>query len=576
MASLLVLIALAWCAAGDLWTPAAWQRPARYIESDEYNDVLSTYATMKAVAEGDYLPLAWKNISALGAPHTANWNDWPSIEELPMFFFGMLGKAFGLFAGLHLSLLLGHVLAALTFYLVARCSDCNRTWSLVGGWAYGLAPFLFAQSPHHITVAYAWHIPLFLLVWRWVATEPGLAPRTPRFWWAVGIGFLAGLQNVYYTNILCQLTLLGALALFYRNRSWRALFSAGAVVAAAAFAFTLMNLDTWTYRLEYGPNTRAVVREPKWLEIYGLKLVDLVVPPMTHRGQSFADFATTHHNASRLDETVFYTDEGSYLGIVGLASLTLLAAASVLAVLRRRANDVPREAWQALWIVLFFLSGGLNPIVGSLGFTLFRSGCRYSVVLLAIALLYAAQRLSGWETRLVTQSPNHRARWFFGAAAAASALLIFWDQTPRPPTPATVATITQQVESDRKFVAAMENALPRGAMVFQLPIMEYPESPMSHMPPYDHFRPYLYSKTLRFSFGSVKGRDKWQQELDAMTPSQRIEKIKSLGFSAIYLNRNAFSDRGNILEDLLKRLGYERPPIQSERGDLACFVLQRD
>ena len=38
---------------------------------------------------------------------------------------------------------------------------------------------------------------------------------------------------------------------------------------------------------------------------------------------------------------------------------------------------------------------------------------------------------------------------------------------------------------------------------------------------YDHFRPYLYSRSLRFSFGSMKGRDreKWQQQL-MQTPAR--------------------------------------------------------
>jgi hypothetical protein len=443
--------------------------------------------------------------------------------------------------------------------------------------AFGIAPYAFAQSPHHITCEYAWHIPLFLLVWKWVATERGIAPGTPRFWWAVGIGFLTGLQNVYYTNILCQLTLLGAAVAYCRGRSKPALLSACAVVAAAACAFALTNVDTWSYRFVHGPNAGVLVREYKWLEIYGLKLVDMVVPPVTHRSPTLAHFAAAHRAAAPLK------DEGSYLGIVGLAALALLVGRAVSGVVRRRQSAVPMEAWQVLWILLCFSTGGLNAILGSLGFTLFRTGCRYSVVILAIVLLYAARRVTALQTQMEElqmeeERRNGTTRVLFQAGAAALCLLVFWDQVPRSPTAEQTATIARQVEADREFVAKMEEALPREAMVFQLPIMEFPEGPVAGVPPYDHFRPYLYSKSLRFSFGSAKGRnrEKWQQQVSQMPIDKALKEIKDRGFAAIYVNRNGFPDRGKSIEDALLEMGYRKPPLSNGSGDLACILLQKE
>jgi phosphoglycerol transferase len=133
-------------------------------------------------------------------------------------------------------------------------------------------------------------------------------------------------------------------------------------------------------------------------------------------------------------------------------------------------------------------------------------------------------------------------------------------------------------------------------MVFQMPVMEFPESPAPGVPPYDHFRPYLYSKNLRYSFGSMKGRDreKWQPELQAKffegaTVDQQagmirvnpgnaraaIAELERLGFSAIYINRNGFPDRGKGIEEALLDMGYTKPPIRNTTGDLACLVLQK-
>ena len=591
LALLLAIVALAWCAGNDRWSPASWAVPTAYLEPDK-GDVVHALAMMKAVGDGEFVPLAWKKVDALGAPNTANWNDWPLVEELLVTFYGLLGRLFGLFGGLNMGTIIAHLSAAAAFYVVARWEDCDLPWSFVAALSYGLAPFIFAQSPFHITTEYVWHVPLFLPVWRWVSTNPGLTFGTSRWWKACGVGFLTGLQNPYFTNILCQLTLLGGIVQYIRNRSRPALLVALAVIGAAAIAFTLMNIDTWTYKLVHGPNEGALVREYKWLEIYGLKIKDLCIPPVAHRSDIFATFSKAHRQAAPL------LDEGaSYQGIIGLACLAWLVATSVRAMIDRRERDVPMEAWWVLWIVLMFTTGGLNAIIGAFGFTMFRGGCRYSIVILAITLLWAARRLSALQAASEAAHPDATAKRLWTASAVAACLVILWDQVPRAPTADETATIVRQVEADREFTKRMEAALPEAAMVFQLPVMEFPESPIPGVPPYDHFRPYLYSKKLRYSFGSMKGRDreKWQPALqglmfegatlnqqaqridfNATNFSRAIDELKKIGFSAIYVNRNGFPDRAKGLEEALLDLGYSKPPIRNATGDLVCIVLEKD
>ena len=182
-------------------------------------------------------------------------------------------------------------------------------------------------------------------------------------------------------------------------------------------------------------------------------------------------------------------------------------------------------------------------------------------------------------------------------AAIAAGLVILWDQVPQAPKPEFTALVARQVEADRTFVTQMEAALPAGAMVFQLPIMEYPEAPLPGVPPYDHFRPYLYSKQLRFSFGSMKGRprEQWQQAvqkqmLNGASLNQQtqqiqfnqnsvgaaVDEMRKKGFAAIYVNRNGFPDRGKGLEKSLLELGYLKPPIDSAAGDLVCIPLEKN
>ena len=594
VAALLGLVLIAWCAANGIRWPGDLARPAAYLEDPNKSDIIAVYAGLEAGAAGEASPFFWKRISRLNAPFEANWTDWPTLDELHGAVLVVCARLFGVFAGLNISLLLGHLLAAGTFYFVARRSGANLLWSFVGGLAYGLAPFIFAQSPHHSAVAWAWHVPLFTLVWRWVATDPGLDRGTPRFRQALGIGLLTGLLNVYYTNILCQITLVGAALRYLRTRARPAFFAALAVTGAAAIGFAVSNLDTWTYKAVHGPNERVLVREYKWLEIYGLKIKDLFIPPVTHRSEMLANFSKAHRQAAPLlDE-----DGASYQGIVGLACLIWLAGTAISRMINGREKDVPMEAWQVLWIVLMFTTGGLNAIIAALtGFTMFRGGCRYSIVILAITLLWAARRLTAMQAEADRTKPVGATDWRRLAAAAFACAVIFWDQVPRSPTDEETATIARQVDADREFTEKMEATLPDGAMVFQLPVMEFPESPIPGVPPYDHFRPYLFSNHLRFSFGTHKGREreKWQPAVQGkffegaaldqqagmirVNPANAqlaVDELKRLGFAAIYVNRNGFPDRGKGIEEALLELGYTKPPIRNATGDLACIVLQKD
>ncbi len=584
---------LAWCTANDMWSMAAWSLPTIYLDP-VYSDFIGTCSYLKAMATGDFLPFGWKLLPDIGAPQGANWTTIPTPDELLLGFFGLLAKIFGLFTGFNIGVLLGHLTAATAFYFVARTEGASNPWAGVGALAFGLAPYLFAESPHHVNCLYAWHIPLFVPVWRWLATEHGAPFRSRRFWLAIGVGVLTGLQNPYYTFVFCQLTLLGAAFVAWRTRSAAALVPALAVIGAAAIAFAVSNLDTFTYRLFRDVANAPFItqREYRWMDIYGFKLVDLFVPYIRHHSDTLAKFGLAHRQASVLND-----EEGcAYLGMIGIACLLWLVAVSIRAMAERRELAVPLAAWQVLWIVIMFNTGGLNSIIAAFtGFTLFRTACRYSIVVLAIVLLWAARRLTAWQQDAKKGLPSDTLQIATSTAAAGLCLLVLWDQVPRAPAPEQVATIARQVAADRDFVAAMESALPAKAMVFQLPVMD--GSPLPGVPSSDHYRPYLYSHGLRFTMGATKGSESevWQQAvqkqlLAGATLNQQtqqiqfnqnsvaaaVDEMRKRGFEAIYVNRNGFPDRGKGLEKSLLELGYLKPPIDSAAGDLVCIPLEKN
>ncbi len=204
-------------------------------------------------------------------------------------------------------------------------------------------------------------------------------------------------------------------------------------------------------------------------------------------------------------------------------------------------------------------------MMGVLKFEMFRSTTRYCIVLLCLALLFAVRRLS-----LISRRWSPVLAYVVPFAIAAAGL---WEFLP-PTAGEDMLTTQTVVDSDRTFAQEMEAALPKGGMVFQLPVMDYPESP-SLLPAYDHFRPFLYTKDLHYSFGSDKGRvrDAWQRVVAGLTPAGQIAALESYGFSGIYINGEAYPDGGDSIIEQFKAAG-RTDILVSPRRDLFCVVLQ--
>jgi hypothetical protein len=556
---LAILTALIWCAVYNRWTTESWQTPLTYRADPAQGDVLHILARIRAARDGHHWPFLFTNVPELGAPYAANWDDYP-MSEKPLFCLaGLLAKIFGLFAGANLTVMLGQMLAAVSFYAACRILNYSWVWSCAGAMVFALSRFAFAQGLYHLTILYYWHVPLCLVVCGWLLR--GEEIRGGRFIFALAVAFVTGVQHVYYANLFAQFVLFGGLVQGWQ-RGWRAAGPAAAIVGVTALGFLMMETNTFLYQLVNGESFEAFDRSYKWLEIYGLKLVDLVIPPPDHPFPPFAAWGVAH-----LKEIVLSPGElppSGYIGLIGLGALGWLVAASFRRVLNR--SLPPLETFLVLWIILYATVGGVNGVIGTLGFHLFRATTRYSIFILCIVLMYAIGRLSAlnWKRPAVPC-----------VFAVLIVLAVWWDQAPPAVSAQDLDATAQAVASDRHFTQAMEAALPSHAMIFQLPLMEYPETSVPGVGAYDHFRPYLYSHDLRMSFGSEKGRpqESWQRQLAQMPLKGAVDMLESYGFAGIYVNREGFPDKGAGLIKALAALGYKNV-IESDQHDLFCVLIQ--
>jgi phosphoglycerol transferase len=560
-AALAVIVIGVWCSIYGRWSAAAWNVPIEYGIDANRSDVLSNFAGFKAAEDGTFWPIIFHNVPQLGAPYAANWNDYPVTEDFLIWGTGVLGKIIGLFAASNFLIMLLQVLAALAFYYAARRMKCDWRWSFVGALLFGLAPYGFAHSLHHFVITAYWHMALGLLVCYWVSNGNGLKIGSRDYWIAIGIAVITGWQNVYYTSMFVQMVGIGLIIQWVRH-GWRAAIPAFSIGCAAFAAFMVMNLDTIGFALLHGANPSAATRVYRWLEYYGFKLVDCFVPFPNHKIPTLANIGRTFYSSTILPAE---DPPACYFGIVGIAAFLWMAVVTVRNAIGSERKKIPLEAVLTLWIFFYATVGGINGIIGVVGFQMFRSTTRYCIVLLCIALMFAVRRLSLLSKRWPTPLPL--------LVPALVGVIGVWEFLP-PTAGEDIGIISQWVNSDRTFAQEMERELPKGGMVFQLPVMDFPESPIPGVFPYEHFRPYLYTKDLRYSFGSDKGRvqDAWQRVIVGMPAAEQIATLESYGFSGIYINTAGYSDRGEGLLNQYKQAGRD-VVIASPLKDLYCVVL---
>jgi hypothetical protein len=527
--ALCAFLACLWCFVYGRTTLEAWRTPIHYG-----GDTVSFLAYLKAARDGHVVPVAETVVPDLNAPYEANWNDYPRPQKAFFWLGGKLARVVGLFPAANLLLLLAHLLAGLAFYGVARYLRCQAGWAAALAVAFAASPYIWYRSLSHLALSLYWHIPLDILVLGWCFRRHGLPLRSRRFAFALAVALAAALFNVYYAAMFVQLLVLSALAQIARGAGRRA--AAPLVLASALVGlFALESLGTLLYPLEHGQNLAALHRTYGDLERYALKPIELVLPLPGHGLWRYGNLAGGYWDNAR-------GELGSaYLGLAGMAGLACLVSGPLAALVRGRRAFIPPALGAVVWILAFSVAGGVNGVLGSLGVMLFRGTNRYSIWLAALALLFLAGRLSraAWNGRV----PVLVAPAFF-------VVLVLADQAPGLLQPGSLRDQTQAMERDRAFAERIEASLPGRPMVFMLPLLDFPEGgSIRQMGDYEHFRSYLFTSRVRYSYGTDKGRsrEEWQRRVEAMLPAKMVDRLEGYGFSGIVVDRRAYPDGGHSL-----------------------------
>jgi len=490
---------------------------------------------------GENNPLSLRSFHQLNAPFVGSWCDYP-FEKILSWSAGIFSRWMGLAQGSNFVVLLLQVLAGLSFYGCGRALRTlgeNRSLLVACAILFGLSPYAFLQNLQHLTLTACWHLPLLILTLIWFGW-PERVNLTSRNGLILGCAsaFIAGNLNPYYLGpFLILLSMLVLSAVIDKNRSKIRVYVA--IVGSAVTGFLLQNFDTLIYVLQHGRNHEAVSRDLWWMVKFGLYLPDLIFP-RAHQNDLINKLSWSLYH-SHVPPQLWGESQTVYIGMVAGGALIFLLVSGVACIGAGKFEKISPFFWLSLALLFFSMAGGLNYLMGAFGFMLLRATDRSSILLACMALYFLCEVWPPKISRL----------WTLGVAVL-FVIVGVWDQLPRYPVweEAIRQRSWKDYQMDQQFFGTLEKTLPKGAMVFELPVKDYPEmGPIREMGDYEHFRPVIHTTDLRVSYGTIKGRGDtdWQKEAVAKSPEALLAKLESYGFAAILINRRAYEDGGALL-----------------------------
>jgi hypothetical protein len=552
MVAVLVSMICCWVYRGDL----SQGHPIVYN-----HDGLAALARVRAYQQGETSLISPQYVSRLNAPFYASWSDYPS-DKLTFYTAGILSKWFGIANGSTLCVVLVQIVCALCFLAATRLIGALRTPSVVCSILFGIAPYAFFRNLNHLNLLFYGLLPLQTVVLVFLMRHDLRIKSRYGCGLLLVVSFVAGLFNAYYLFWYLGFLLIAALSnLVCKN--WQFAMAGLAGVGSGIGGFILQNLDTFLMRHQFGANSTAVCRSYSDLVRLALTLPDLFLP--SAHPWSWLQSLSWSIYFSKIPEIFYGESQNAYIGLVAATAFVWMMVDGVLKIFEERTEKISPLFWISGGVLALGLVGGVNYLIGAFGFYLLRSTNRYSIILAAISLLFLSQKLS-----------SKRLGWWRWPLVLTLLILGIWDQMPisaYKPTTEHQAEI-QKYLKDKEIFQRMERDLPAGAMVFQLPVHFYPEQGVVHeMGDYEHFRPYLQTEHLRFSYGTIKGRDDtwWQYEVEKMHPVLMVPELEKLGFSVILINRKAYPDQAVDFVNQMGKAGYH--PWFDE-GDFIAYRLK--
>ncbi|HKR21915.1 MAG TPA: hypothetical protein VJS17_04930, partial [Pyrinomonadaceae bacterium] len=499
---------------------------------------------------------------------------------LPDNFHFLLIKLLSLFSSHHglilnLFFLLTFPLTTWTSLYVFRHFSISYLPSLLGSLLYTFIPYHFFRGEGHLFYAAYYLVPLMVLVilWTYFGTlqlikpgtrRPSLNFRNFKAIFSLIVAVLIASSGAYYSFFGCFLLLVVGLIALIQKRDLYPLITAAILVGVISIT-TVVNLSPHIGYLREHGNPQSMARSAQEAERFGLKIAQMLLPISGHRVSYLAKLKHDYSHAPLTNE-----NNNASLGFAGAIGFFLLLGALLI---HRDPRDELLLALSKLNLAALLLAtiGGFGSLFALLISPHIRSYNRISIYIAFFCVFAVVVMLDGIARRRVK---TKQARIIFGVVVCVVLVLGILDQTSKFFVPDYRGLKAEWIDQD-DFVTRAEQTVPSGSMVFQLPYVPFPEAPPVHgMLDYDHLKAYLHSKSLRWSYGAIRGRegDEWQKSVASLPVPEFLQSLAFAGFNGVYVDRHGYEDKGAAIEsELATALGSTA--VTSQSGRFAFFPM---
>ena len=446
-----------------------------------------------------------------------------------------------------------------SFYVLRKLGG-NQVFSFGGACLFSALPYRILRNTKHLDLANYSFIPFTLLICWNIYTRDSGAKWTKKEFLKLFLMLLpVALCGIYYAFFACYLIFVTFVLRFFKDShvSKQALASIVTIISFLGIAM----VPTLVMKLTYGLNAESPTRWPTEAEVYGLKIAQFFIPNQAHGIPILEKLLKVYSGAP-------VPNEGSeYLGIVG--AIGLLLCFLLLLGFQKKDERMQLIAKLNLFAILLGTVGGIGSVFSLTISAQIRGYNRISVFVGFFSIAAIVLLLSKGMQKI-------KRKQLLAVGGMLICLISLVEQTIFQNDQ--LAVCAQDYYSDQAFVKQIEEYASEGAMIYQYPYYQFPETPpMNQMGDYALGRGYIHSDSLRWSYGDYKGRssDLWNRALAEKTIPEQIDTMTIVGFEGIYIDTYAYTQEelNELCSQITEVIGTEDVHFTSENGRLMFYGL---
>lgn len=527
-------------------------------------DGLLGMASIKSIDENGLMGSLFN--SRIGAPETASLIDFPAFGTTAVIIIWILSLLTDSIPQImYMYLILSFCIDSVSMSLLMRKLKFNRETSFVISSLFAFAPYHFYRYISHSSLIDYSTIPAAIYLSLCIL---GIIKEEKTWKMAAAAVFLGIGYGYYYAFGLIMMAVAYCIKFIILDNKKQIIDRLWIIAVTLATVFLTL-LPKIIYSLTNGANEVVGKRYFAEQEYYGLKIINLLLPVSYSR---IPIFRTIYNIYATSGAPLINENRFASLGAIGAVGFVILCAALIISLVAK--NKCDNDEWklidflslETLVFVLIGSIGGFGEIFNALVTAQIRCYNRASIVITALSLLMIAVLLNKIELKKKTLSCVVCA----GVLAAGCYDQVNiqntqWQEGIRP--------VQNMYES---YFSVVEDSLEPGAMVYQLPYMDFPEvPPLYKINDYKHFIGYVFTDELRWSYGGVKGREEAAKNLniDEGKSINFLNGIKNAGFKAVYIDTDGYADGGIQILSFYNSLGIK--PIVSSDGKLYVYDISK-